>query len=199
MHTLCCSLRLQHINAQLRQTKPSLVVLVYVQVTIRRVVTVACQAGSVLLAYVQVIVCHVVTVACQAGSVVLCEPEVRRVALPSKGARLIIASDGLWDAVNPKTAAHHVRGMQASKAANELVGPSTTPSCAAFVLCRTGDIDLYSVHELIGADTNTDCTCEASQEMMICTVYMSSLKPILTRIVLVKHHHATSYCTADHA
>ena len=35
--------------------------------------------------------------------------------------------------------------------------------------------------------------------MLICTVYMSSLKPILTWIVLVKHHHATSYCTADHA
>ena len=49
------------------------------------------------------------------------EPEVRRVALPSKGARLIIASDGLWDAINPKTAAHHVRGMQAGKAAGELV------------------------------------------------------------------------------
>ena len=57
----------------------------------------------------------------QAGSVVLCEPEVRRVTLPSQGARLIIASDGLWDAMNPKTAAHHVRGMQASKAAQELV------------------------------------------------------------------------------
>ncbi|KAL0045273.1 hypothetical protein WJX82_002436 [Trebouxia sp. C0006] len=56
-----------------------------------------------------------------AGDVVLPEPEVRRVALPSKGARLIIASDGLWDAVNPKTAAHHVRGMQAGKAAGELV------------------------------------------------------------------------------
>lgn len=53
---------------------------------------------------------------------VLPEPEVRRVALPSKGARLIIASDGLWDAINPKTAAHHVRGMQAGKAAGELVG-----------------------------------------------------------------------------
>ncbi|DBA75361.1 hypothetical protein WJX77_001579 [Trebouxia sp. C0004] len=56
-----------------------------------------------------------------AGDVVLPEPEVRRMALPSKGARLIIASDGLWDAVNPKTAAHHIRGMQAGKAAGELV------------------------------------------------------------------------------
>ena len=64
--------------------------------------------------------------AVQAGDVVLPEPEVRRVALPSKGARLIIASDGLWDAVNPKTAAHHVRGMQAGKAAGELVCSSST-------------------------------------------------------------------------
>ena len=57
---------------------------------------------------------------------VLPEPEVRRVALPRKGARLIIASDGLWDAMNPKTAAHHVRGMQAGKAAGELVCTSAT-------------------------------------------------------------------------
>ena len=49
------------------------------------------------------------------------EPAVRRVALPNKGARLIIASDGLWDAMNPRTAVHHVRGMQAGKAAGELV------------------------------------------------------------------------------
>ncbi|KAL3143652.1 hypothetical protein ABBQ38_002448 [Trebouxia sp. C0009 RCD-2024] len=56
-----------------------------------------------------------------AGEVVLPEPEVRRIALPSKGARLIIASDGLWDALNPKTAVHHVRGMAAGKAAGELV------------------------------------------------------------------------------
>ena len=57
----------------------------------------------------------------QAGSVVLSEPEVRQVTLPSTGGRLIIASDGLWDAVHPKTAAHHVRGMPASKATSELV------------------------------------------------------------------------------
>ena len=49
------------------------------------------------------------------------EPEVRAVVLPASGARLMLASDGLWDAVAPKTAAHHVRGMPASKAAMELV------------------------------------------------------------------------------
>ena len=66
----------------------------------------------------------------QAGDVVLPEPEVRRVTLPSQGARLIIASDGLWDAVKPKTAAHHIRGMQAGKAAGELVSASCTLSVA---------------------------------------------------------------------
>ena len=50
----------------------------------------------------------------------LCEPEVRQVTLPASGGRVIIASDGLWDAVAPKTAAHHVRGMPATKASREL-------------------------------------------------------------------------------
>lgn len=57
----------------------------------------------------------------QAGAAVTPEPEVRAVVLPATGARLMLASDGLWDAVAPKTAAHHVRGMPASKAATELV------------------------------------------------------------------------------
>ena len=57
----------------------------------------------------------------QAGAAVMPEPEVRAVVLPATGARLMLASDGLWDAVAPKTAAHHVRGMPASKAAMELV------------------------------------------------------------------------------
>ena len=49
------------------------------------------------------------------------EPEVRQVTLPIGGGRLVLASDGLWDAVAPKTALHHVRGAPASKAAQELV------------------------------------------------------------------------------
>ena len=56
----------------------------------------------------------------QAGDIVLTQPEVRRVTLPSTGGRIIIASDGLWDSATPKTAAHHVRGLPASKAAREL-------------------------------------------------------------------------------
>ena len=57
----------------------------------------------------------------QAGSAVTSEPEVRQVTLPLNGARIVIASDGLWDAVNPKTAMHHIRSMPASKAATDLV------------------------------------------------------------------------------
>lgn len=63
------------------------------------------------------------------------EPEVRRIALPSKGARLIIASDGLWDAMNPKTAVHHVRGMTAGKAAGELVRASSSLQCCCTAIC----------------------------------------------------------------
>ena len=48
------------------------------------------------------------------------EPEIRQVTLPAFGGRVIIASDGLWDSITPKTAAHHVRGMPATKAAREL-------------------------------------------------------------------------------
>ena len=62
----------------------------------------------------------------QAGSAVTAEPEVRQVTLPLNGARIVIASDGLWDAVNPKTAMHHIRSMPASKAATDLV--SLAPS-----------------------------------------------------------------------
>ncbi len=63
---------------------------------------------------------RVLGMARQAGAAVTPEPEVRGVVLPAAGARLILASDGLWDAVAPKTAAHHVRGLAASKAAAEL-------------------------------------------------------------------------------
>lgn len=44
-----------------------------------------------------------------------------QVVLPRGGGRLLLASDGLWDSVTPKTALHHVRGLPASKAAAELV------------------------------------------------------------------------------
>lgn len=57
----------------------------------------------------------------QAGEAVISTPEVRHAVLPESGGRIIVASDGLWDAINPKTAAHHVRGTPASKAAHDLV------------------------------------------------------------------------------
>ncbi|KAK9844809.1 hypothetical protein WJX74_007066 [Apatococcus lobatus] len=57
----------------------------------------------------------------EAGEAVISTPEVRHLVLPETGARIIIASDGLWDAINPKTAAHHVRGTPASKAAHDLM------------------------------------------------------------------------------
>ena len=64
------------------------------------------------------------------------EPEVRQVTLPLNGARIVIASDGLWDAVNPKTAMHHIRSMPASKAATDLVTP----------LCSPTSVDTHHVH-----------------------------------------------------
>lgn len=47
--------------------------------------------------------------------------------LPSSGGRLVLASDGLWDALNPKTAMHSVRGMNAGQAAHHLVPPRPPP------------------------------------------------------------------------
>ncbi|KAJ9534801.1 hypothetical protein QJQ45_017233, partial [Haematococcus lacustris] len=45
------------------------------------------------------------------------DPEVRQITVPCQGARLIMASDGLWDAVNFKTVIHKLRGMTAGVAA----------------------------------------------------------------------------------
>ena len=41
--------------------------------------------------------------------------------IPSTGGRLLIGSDGLWDAIHPKTAAHHCRSMTAAEAAHKLL------------------------------------------------------------------------------
>ena len=48
-------------------------------------------------------------------------PQVCQVTLPASGGRLLIGSDGLWDAVHPKTAAHHTRDMPAAEAAHRLL------------------------------------------------------------------------------
>ena len=66
------------------------------------------------------------------------EPEVRQVTLPLNGARIVIASDGLWDAINPKTAMHHIRSMPASKAATDLVT----------LLCSSSFVDQMCLEEL---------------------------------------------------
>ncbi|KAL4448974.1 hypothetical protein ABPG77_007691 [Micractinium sp. CCAP 211/92] len=57
----------------------------------------------------------------EAGAVVIAEPEICQVTLPARGARLLIGSDGLWDALQPKTAAHHCRDMTAAEAAHRLL------------------------------------------------------------------------------
>jgi serine/threonine protein phosphatase PrpC len=57
----------------------------------------------------------------EAGPRAAADPEVCQLTLPPRGGRLLIGSDGLWDAVQPKTAAHHVRGMGAAEAAHCLV------------------------------------------------------------------------------
>lgn len=44
-----------------------------------------------------------------------------QLTIPVTGARLIIGSDGLWDALPPKNAAHAVRALPAGQAANQLV------------------------------------------------------------------------------
>ena len=57
----------------------------------------------------------------EAGLLCLAEAEVVQVTIPKDGARLIIGSDGLWDAVHPKTAAHHTREMTAGEASHKLL------------------------------------------------------------------------------
>ena len=41
--------------------------------------------------------------------------------IPAGGARLLIGSDGLWDAIQPKSAANHTREMPAGEAAHRLL------------------------------------------------------------------------------
>ena len=55
------------------------------------------------------------------GQLTRANAEVSQVTIPRDGARLIIGSDGLWDAVHPKTAAHHTREMTASEASHKLL------------------------------------------------------------------------------
>lgn len=56
----------------------------------------------------------------EAGDLVPGTPALVQVTLPRQGARLVLGSDGLWDAINAKQAIHHVRSMQAEAAAHYL-------------------------------------------------------------------------------
>ncbi|GAB4820030.1 hypothetical protein N2152v2_007076 [Parachlorella kessleri] len=57
----------------------------------------------------------------EAGDPVGADPEICQVTIPAGGARLLIGSDGLWDAVQPKSAANHTREMPAGEAAHRLL------------------------------------------------------------------------------
>lgn len=48
-------------------------------------------------------------------------PHVRQLVVPRAGGRIVIASDGLWDAVDSERAAEVCRGMPATAAAPHLV------------------------------------------------------------------------------
>ena len=52
---------------------------------------------------------------------VLATPDVRAATLPPRGGRIVLASDGLWDAVSTRAAAHRARGLPATRAAADLV------------------------------------------------------------------------------
>ncbi|GLC58862.1 hypothetical protein PLESTB_001409100 [Pleodorina starrii] len=54
-----------------------------------------------------------------ASGLLIAEPAVRQISLPVTGARLIIASDGLWDAVNAKTIIGQLRTCNAREAASK--------------------------------------------------------------------------------
>ena len=57
----------------------------------------------------------------EAGERVCAEAEICQVSIPYQGGRLLMGSDGLWDAIHPKTAAHHVRNLNAEAAAHMLL------------------------------------------------------------------------------
>ncbi len=56
-----------------------------------------------------------------AGDLCAARAEISQMTIPKDGGRLFIASDGLWDAVHYKTAAHHTRDMTASEASHKLL------------------------------------------------------------------------------
>ncbi|RLN19408.1 putative protein phosphatase 2C 33 [Panicum miliaceum] len=57
------------------------------------------------------------------GEFIVPIPHVKQVKLPNTGGRLIIASDGIWDALSSETAAQSCRGLPAELAAKLVVKP----------------------------------------------------------------------------
>ena len=99
----------------------------------------------------------------QAGSAVTAEPEVRQVTLPLNGARIVIASDGLWDAVNPKTAMHHIRSMPASKAATDLVSLALSQPLVSCRLLRLLSRVLIKLTLCTAQDCHVHCSAHWAQ------------------------------------
>ena len=91
-----------------------------------------------------------------AAGVVIAEPGLRRVTVPPSGGRLVLASDGLWDAWSPKAALKGVRNMAAGSAAQRLIKTA---------LQKRGlrdDITLYVVDLLPAGETRFPSGPEAA-------------------------------------
>jgi len=86
-----------------------------------------------------------------AAGVVIAEPGLRRVTVPTSGGRLVLASDGLWDAFSPKAALRSVRNLAAGSAAQRLVKTSVQKRGLR------DDITLYVVDILPEGETRFPC------------------------------------------
>ena len=91
-----------------------------------------------------------------AAGVVIAEPGLRRVTLPASGGRLVLASDGLWDAFSPKAALRSVRNLAAGSAAQRLVKTSVQKRGLR------DDITLYVVDILPEGETRFPCGPESA-------------------------------------
>ena len=102
-----------------------------------------------------------------AGDVSSSTPEVRHLTMPRSGGRLILASDGLWDAVTPKQAFSLAKGTPAGKAAQKL--------CRASVkaLGKRDDItvvvvDVAEPERAVRRDPDAPCGPEPKQHFVRC-------------------------------
>ena len=63
-------------------------------------------------------------------------------ALPPTGARLILATEGLWDAVSIKDACHFAKGMHAAAAAHQACPASAVASAPTRSIILRGFLGL---------------------------------------------------------